>query len=141
MKTRLSGGCIFFSVSGTGAQVKETQILPQAAAGIINALGTNRYGGRVRRIVIREAVGGGATAANFYLIHRNRVTVTAPASEPAENIIVVASAVVLTASASAASLDSPISAEPAFQDSLLLVAEVTAAVGAWTILGFVEVEV
>lgn len=134
----ISTSCIFFTIAGTGVQVKEAQIAP--SSGTIGTLGTGRARGRVRRIVIREAAGGLATSATFYLIHNNRVAVTSPSTEPDENVIVETAAVPLTASASVASLDSPISAQPAFQNSLLLVADVTAATGAWSLTGFIEIE-
>lgn len=132
--------CHFFTVSGTGVSVEEVAILPKQDGG--NAIGgALRYTGNIRRIVIREEAGGLATAATFYLVHNLRSSVTSPSTEPAENVVVVTSSVPLTASASAASLDSAISAEPAFTGSLLLVADVTAATGAWSLTGFVEVEV
>ena len=115
-----------FALSGTGNAVDE-QVIVQA-----------KRNGRVRRIVARST--GGATAALFFLVQNNRTGVTAPTTEPDENVVVETDSVDLTASAHANSLDSPVSAEPTFQNGLTLVASVTAS-GAWTLVGYIEVSV
>lgn len=120
-----------FTVTGTGSAVVEHDFFA-------NSLIT-RPSGRVRRVVVREAAGGGATAADIYFATFGNKNISSPSTEPGEKFIITISAVTLTASATATSLDSPITAEPAFQDSLTAVFDVTGS-GAWTITGWIEVE-
>jgi hypothetical protein len=130
---------VFFTVSGTGSETQEVQIMPGQDSGfIIGQRDGISLNGSVRRFVVRQALGGGATAADFYLVHNKQVGVVV-ASLAGENVVVEIAAAVLTASGTAVSLDTPITAEPAFKSSLLLVCDVTGA-GAWTLVGFVEIE-
>lgn len=136
MSHRLRTSCIPFSMTGTGTEVQKFDLFGDGGAET-----DLRYSGRIRRLVIREAAGGGATAGTFYIVHLTDAYDHAdPAAIGAEKIVVETSSVPLTASATAASLDSPIDAEPTFQDKAVLYVKVTAGSGAWTIVGFVEIE-
>jgi hypothetical protein len=117
-----------FSVSGTGAEAQSVELFG------------NPQSGRVRRIVLRQDAGGGATTGDLYLFTDNFEPTSSPSTDDQTKAVVVVSGVALTASASAVSLDTPISAEPAFKSTLTLVADVTAGAGAWTLVGYVEVE-
>lgn len=124
-------GRIPFSLSGTGNAVAEMG-LPSGYA---------RRNLRVLRFCVRQAAGGGGTAADFYFIDHNRsgTSVTSsPSTVPKEDVPIEILAVPLTASASALSLDTPVEAN--FEDTLNLVASVTA-VGAWTLSGYIDFEV
>lgn len=120
-----------FTVSGTGDAVVEHDFFPNSV--------TTRVNGRIRRLVVKEDAGGGATATDIYFFTFGEKDIADPATADQSKVVVLASAVALTASASAVSLDTPITAEPAFQNSLVAVFDVTA-VGAWTITGWVELE-
>jgi hypothetical protein len=120
-----------FTVSGTGSDVVEYDFFPNSR--------TTRVSGRIRRVVVKEDVGGGATATDIYFFTFDEKGVAVPSTADQSKVVVFVEDLVLTASASAVSLDSPITAEPAFQNSLVAVFDVTA-VGAWTITGWVELE-
>lgn len=120
-----------FTVSGTGDAVVEHDFFPNSV--------TTRVNGRIRRIVVKEAVGGGATETDIYFFTFGEKEIDDPAAADQSKVVVFVEDLALTASATAVSLDSPITAEPAFQNSLVAVFDVTA-VGAWTLTGWVELE-
>lgn len=124
--------CVPFRITGNG--------VGQGRYDIHDPLDTVGVSGRIRRIVLREEAGGLATACDLYLLHNKQPSNVAIASVPEENITVEASGIVLTASATALSLDTPIDMEPAFRGSLSVVANVTAATGAWALTGYIETE-
>lgn len=126
-----------FTISGTGNAVGEFDFLPQVQALTGSAATYVKASGRVWRFFVRQAAGGGATAATFYMFNRNQRSVTSPSTSAQDKHVFRTSAVPLTASATVASLDTEITAGPVFKDSLTLVADVTA-VGAWTLSGYVE---
>lgn len=95
--------------------------------------------GSVRRVVVKEGAGGGATETDIYFFSMGLTSVTSPSTEDQSYVIIFIEDLVLTASATAVSLDSPLSAEPTFQDTLAAVFDVTA-VGDWTITGYIEIE-
>lgn len=128
MSTALKAGSVTFTVSGTDNQAVETGI-PTGAA---------KRNARIRRLVLRQAAGGGATTCNIYFLHKNRSSVTI-ASEPRENVPIEIAGVPLTASATALSLDTTFTSEPVCQDSVNILFDVTA-VGAWTLTGYYEYE-
>jgi hypothetical protein len=133
MSTRsgLRTSLLRFSVSGDGSGVAEFDFFPRS--------NTIRQSGRVRRIVVREPAGGGATATDIYFFSFGTKDVADPATADQGDVVIMVDDLVLTASATAVSLDSPITSEPTFQDSLVAVFDVTAT-GEWTISGWIEVE-
>lgn len=120
-----------FTVSGTDSEVVEYDFFPNSTS--------TRPHGRIRRMVVKESAGGGATECDIYLFTFDEKGVAAPAAADQSKVVVFVEDLVLTASASAVSLDTPITAEPAFQNSLTAVFDVTGS-GAWTITGWVELE-
>lgn len=102
------------------------------------------YRGRIRRFVVVTPTGSTATSATFHFLDHKVPgstggVVTDPATIEAHKKPVETAAVPLSAGTDA-DLDTPITAEPAFKGSLVLIANVTAAAGAWTIRGTVELE-
>jgi hypothetical protein len=127
-----------FTMSGTDAQVKEVEIGPKASADIGGGQDYIKISGRVLHFYVREELGGGATAAVFYLYNRNLRNVTNPSGTAQDKQVMRTDSVSLTASATAASLDSPLTNPPVYKDSLTLVADVTAT-GDWTLSGYIAV--
>lgn len=140
---------ISFSVSGTGVAVGQFEFMPVLAgptqtssSGATNTTATYiRYSGRLLRFYVREPSGGTATAATFYFLNnsvRTGTKATAPSTAAKDDYVAYTSSVPITASATTPSLDTPFDAMPVFKDSLTLIIDVTAAAGAWTFQGYVE---
>lgn len=119
-----------FRISGTGVQ-QQSEVLAAISLGGIT--------GRVRGICVRQEAGGGATSAVFALVGSRQDPTVPLASIPDENIVLLTAAVPLTASATAASLKSVVT-PVGYSSSLAIIANVTAGAGAWTLVGYVEVE-
>jgi hypothetical protein len=136
MKTKPST-CAPFTISGTGVAVGFFHYFSPSKTGQVTP--QTKHCGKVRRILIRQDAGGGATAVTAYVIHRSRPPVT-PSTIPDEFVIIETASLTPTASATVAFFDSPVTAEPTFQDSCCLVLDVTAGAGAWTFVGFVEMD-
>ena len=130
MSKGLRVGILPFSISGSGVAIGSQDMFP---SGILY--------GRIRRVVVRMDPGGLVTACKLYMVHRKHAGTT-PATIPDEYVVVETASLSPTASASVAFLDSPITAEPGFQDTLKLFIDATAVSGAgtWTMVGFIEVE-
>jgi len=134
---------VYFTVSGTGSTTGVATLVGGTTP-FQNDLGTTitaRAGrnGKVTYILIRQDAGGGATSCDYKMIDNQLATNTAYASIKDEYIVSEGSSIALTASATDASLNSPIDARPTFQSNLAIVFNVTA-VGAWTLTGFVTLE-
>lgn len=134
MASLIRAGRHFFEVSGTGAQ--------QVAFELVN--GVDRVAGEVVGYLIRQELGGLATAADFYLVcgpddfdaYANDATAI-----PEEYIVLKDSGSTLTPSATVAFVSGPVGNadyHPVTTGRMYLVANVTAATGAWTFKGFVE---
>lgn len=131
MARRLFTSLHEFVLTGTGDQVQGVTFFGNDA--------NDKISGRLRRFVVREDAGGGATEADFYFATFNHTDLDDPANDPQEWFIAVVENQALTASATEVSLDTPFEAEPAFKDSLSLYADVTAT-GDWELRGWIEVE-
>lgn len=129
-----------FQVSGDGAEIQEVQVLPPSGGNLIGAKGTPKFTGRIRHIKLRQNAAGLATVADFFLVHNNQTGVVAATLDRLNAPFGSLAVTPLTASATVPFLDTPITAEPIFVDSLLFVANVTTATGAWTFHGRVEIE-
>lgn len=126
-----------FTLSGTGSGVVEFDFCPATISTAEPAKHVRRTG-RVLRFYVREELGGGATAATFYLFNRMQRLVTSPSTAAHDKMVMHTSSVPLTASATTESLDTVLDARPVFKDSLTLVADVTAS-GAWSLVGYLEI--
>jgi len=128
-----------FSITGTGAAVGEFQFNPVVIAA--NNVGTAyvRYSGKLLRFYVRSPTGSTATAATFYFFTNSVRGVTSPSTTARDNMVALTSSVPISASATTPSLDTPFDSKPIFKDSLTLVVDVTAAAGAWTLQGYVEI--
>lgn len=117
-----------FEITGTGVAVGSFDFFPLTELNV-----------RLKRIVIRQELGGGATACTIYGV-QNRHQGADPALIPEENVPLETDSIVPTASATQAFLDSPISMHPTFSRGLKLFVKVTAGAGAWTFKGYLELE-
>lgn len=129
--------CAKFRFTGTGNGFGHFHFFCSELTG--QALPITKHNGRIRRIVMRQESGGGATAVVLDFVHRLYVAQTDPASIPDEYIVCHVASQTPTASAKTAFFDSTIDRPPTFQDGLNLIATVTA-VGAWAFTGYVELE-
>lgn len=135
-----------FSISGTGDAVGVFRffginVASAAAGGAAVTGGGTTHNGRVTYVYIRQEAGGGASEFDLKVVDRDLAvsTSTVYANIPDDYVIIEAPAVTSTASATDASLDSPLDAPPTYQSSLAIVVDVTA-VGAWTLLGYLTLE-
>lgn len=96
-------------------------------------------GANVRQILLRQPAGGGMTACDVYLVtNGNMAPVVATLGQ--EDIAVEISPASTAASATDCFIRTPIEYETFLDDSLVILVDVTA-VGAWSIIGYVDVEV
>ena len=130
-----------FSVSGTDSQVvvfrfhgRNVSSAPEGGT-VDTGAGVNKNG-EVRHIVVRQDAGGGATSFDFKLVDGNYPTPDGItyASIPEEYVIADGATIATSASATVASLDSVIDAEPTYKQSLAIVFNVTRS-GPWTLIG------
>lgn len=126
-----------FVVSGTGNAIGHFHFFCSELTG--QALPITKHNGRIRRIVMRQPAGGGATAVVIDFVQRLYVASADPATIPDEYIVCHVASQTPTASAKTAFFDSTVDRPPTFQEGLNMILSVTG-VGAWSFVGYVELE-
>lgn len=129
-----------YEVAGTGAEKKEFVFFhPEGKGSDSDQAANEGYGqhnGRVRYIHCTVGGAGTITAGTIYLVHRSQRDVTVGALERKHKV-----AEITPSGWSGVNVDTPLTAEPHFKDSLVLVADITGATGAWTLDGEISIEV
>lgn len=132
-------GCLIAHPSGAASSYSNITNLANAAETGDGEIAT--LTGRVTYVVVRQNASGTITAGDFYII-TNGVRDPAMASSPREDHIAKITPSSWTGSATDAIVDTPLTGKPVIQGgSLLLLADITTASGAWTLSGFLELEV
>lgn len=119
-----------FPVSITSSDTTE-------AADVLKA--ASLRGGRVREVKLRQEAGGGMTACKVSII-TNGTTGTAIASVADEDETVLIEPTSVTASATAAFIDTPIEGFAHVKDSIEVRVHTVTGTGAWTVVGHIIVE-
>jgi hypothetical protein len=124
-----------FSISGNGAEVQTVELIAKDLA----TGGQAKRSGKLTYVCLCQITGGTATAGDLYIGHRG-VDMDTPSAVRRPDIVMKAEAIVITADAVESFFETGFDFDPDFVDNMLLAMDVTAAAGAWTIDGYVEVE-
>ena len=121
----MSDGKYRYSITGTGVSFVQYRL--SGSAGLVTG------------IVLRELLTGLATAGTVYVIDDDGETTYTSVSWADEDVALETAPITLTPSDTVASLDTPVDLPKAFTLGATLVVNVTAATGAFTLAGHVQI--